>query len=108
MHLKLRQLVVFYAVMEEGSISRAAKNRLTPIINSWINTELNEDFIDSMPDPETFRQKIGDIHPVGRTGEAEDVAALVAFLASSDAALITGQIYTIDGGRMAKLSLLAT
>lgn len=82
--------------------------RCNAVAPGWINTELNEDFIDSMPDPKTFREKISEIHPVGRTGEPEDVAALVAFLASSDAAFITGQIYTIDGGRMAKLSLPAT
>ena len=82
--------------------------RCNAVAPGWINTELNEDFIDSMPDPLAFRQRIGDIHPVGRTGEAEDVAALVAFLASNDAAFITGQIYTVDGGRMAKLSLPAT
>jgi len=82
--------------------------RCNAVAPGWINTDLNEDFIDSMPDPMTFRKKIADIHPVGRTGEAEDVAALVAFLASNDAAFITGQIYTVDGGRMAKLSLPAT
>lgn len=79
--------------------------RCNAVAPGWINTELNNDFIESMPDPVTFKKKIGDIHPMGRTGEAEDVAALVAFLAYSDAAFITGQIYTVDGGRMAKLSL---
>ncbi|CAB4343676.1 MAG: glucose 1-dehydrogenase [Actinobacteria bacterium] len=37
-------------------------------------------------------------YAVGRLGEPEDVAAAVAFLGSSDAAWITGQILTLDGG----------
>jgi NAD(P)-dependent dehydrogenase (short-subunit alcohol dehydrogenase family) len=36
--------------------------------------------------------------PLGRFGEALDVAAAVAFLASSDAAYITGTVLTVDGG----------
>jgi 3-oxoacyl-[acyl-carrier protein] reductase len=37
-------------------------------------------------------------YAVGRLGEPEDVAAAVAFLGSPDAAWITGQILTLDGG----------
>ncbi|MGH8859876.1 MAG: SDR family oxidoreductase [Jatrophihabitantaceae bacterium] len=44
-------------------------------------------------------------YPLGRLGEPEDVAAAVAFLASSDAAWITGQTITIDGGRGLTASL---
>lgn len=36
--------------------------------------------------------------PLGRVGDGDDVAAAVAFLASSDAAYITGQVLTVDGG----------
>jgi 3-oxoacyl-[acyl-carrier protein] reductase len=36
--------------------------------------------------------------PMGRLGEAEDVAAAVAFLASQDAAYITGQVVSVNGG----------
>lgn len=36
--------------------------------------------------------------PLGRTGTAEEVAALIGFLASENARYITGQIYIIDGG----------
>ena len=37
--------------------------------------------------------------PMKRAGKAEDVAGLVAFLASEDAAYITGQTINVDGGR---------
>jgi NAD(P)-dependent dehydrogenase (short-subunit alcohol dehydrogenase family) len=44
-------------------------------------------------------------YPLGRLGEPEDVGAAVAFLASSDAAWITGQTLTIDGGAALRASL---
>jgi meso-butanediol dehydrogenase/(S,S)-butanediol dehydrogenase/diacetyl reductase len=79
--------------------------RCNAIAPGWIDTELNLDFIDSMPDPDAFRRDIGQIHPVARTGRPEEVAALAAFLAAEESGFITGQVYTVDGGRMAKLSL---
>jgi meso-butanediol dehydrogenase/(S,S)-butanediol dehydrogenase/diacetyl reductase len=39
--------------------------------------------------------------PLGRLGRPEDVAALFAFLASDEAAFITGQTFVIDGGEIA-------
>jgi 3-oxoacyl-[acyl-carrier protein] reductase len=36
---------------------------------------------------------------LGRVGKPEDIAAAVAFLASSDAGFITGQILSVEGGR---------
>jgi len=36
--------------------------------------------------------------PIGRMGQPDEVAALVAFLCSDDAAFITGPAYDIDGG----------
>ena len=42
--------------------------------------------------------------PVGRLGEAREVAQLVAFLASPHSAFITAQILTVDGGRMDYIS----
>lgn len=79
--------------------------RCNAVAPGWIDTELNNEFIESMPDPIGFRQQIGAIHPVGRTGMATEVASLVAFLASDEASFITGQTYTVDGGRTSQLSL---
>ena len=42
--------------------------------------------------------------PLGRNGQPEDVAALVAFLCSDQSRHITGQTYTIDGGTSCVLS----
>ena len=36
--------------------------------------------------------------PAGRFGQPEEVAALVAFLASDEAAYITGEVININGG----------
>lgn len=79
--------------------------RCNAVAPGWIDTELNDAFIDSLGDPAEFRRRIGGIHPLRRTGRPEDVAELVCWLASDAAAFVTGQIWTIDGGRMAQLSL---
>jgi NAD(P)-dependent dehydrogenase (short-subunit alcohol dehydrogenase family) len=57
----------------------------TPLANSLLNTE----------DKITAN---GQRHPLGRIGQAEDVASLAAFLLSDSSSWITGQIIHVDGG----------
>lgn len=79
--------------------------RCNAVAPGWIDTELNEDFIESMGDPKEFREKIGSIHPLRRTGKPDEIGSLVRWLASDQAAFVTGQVWTVDGGRMSQLSL---
>ncbi|HHY40785.1 MAG TPA: 3-oxoacyl-[acyl-carrier-protein] reductase [Syntrophaceticus sp.] len=50
--------------------------------------------------PEEYWKDIINSIPLKRPGTAEDVAGVVAFLASPDAAYITGQVIAVDGGLM--------
>lgn len=48
--------------------------------------------------PEKARDALIQQIPLGRMGTVEEVASLIAFLASPDAGYITGQTFVIDGG----------
>ncbi|GIM47552.1 beta-ketoacyl-ACP reductase [Collibacillus ludicampi] len=47
---------------------------------------------------DTYKQKLFEQIPLGRLGKPEDVAGVVLFLASDDAAYMTGQVLSVDGG----------
>jgi glucose 1-dehydrogenase len=59
-----------------------------------IMTPINKKLLEDKPKLDALLKNI----PLGRMGKPEDVATLVAFLASDDAAYITGSTYIIDGG----------
>jgi NAD(P)-dependent dehydrogenase (short-subunit alcohol dehydrogenase family) len=54
---------------------------------------------------EQMRTEVGRANPLGRIGVPEDVAAAIVFLASDQAAFITGAELVIDGGVANKLAL---
>jgi NAD(P)-dependent dehydrogenase (short-subunit alcohol dehydrogenase family) len=50
------------------------------------------------PDVATAREQAGTAHPIGRLGTVTDVANAIVFLASDDAAFMTGSGLVVDGG----------
>ena len=48
--------------------------------------------------PESVTEKMKSAIPLGRAGQASDVAELAAFLASGQAGYITGEVIRVDGG----------
>jgi NAD(P)-dependent dehydrogenase (short-subunit alcohol dehydrogenase family) len=68
--------------------------RVNAIAPSLTDTPLAENLINS----DAKRQASADRHPLKTIGEADDIAALAAFLLSEEAKFITGQIIHADGG----------
>jgi 3-oxoacyl-[acyl-carrier protein] reductase len=60
----------------------------------FIETEMTASLADEVK--EEYKKLI----PVGRLGAPEDVAEVVAFLASEASAYLTGQVIYVDGGMM--------
>ena len=75
-----------------------SKIRVNAVAPASIDTPLLRDSFARTTDPEDARAKNIARHPLGRLGNADEVAELVSFLASARAQWITGSIYPIDGG----------
>jgi NAD(P)-dependent dehydrogenase (short-subunit alcohol dehydrogenase family) len=71
--------------------------RAVAICPGYVSTDLLEQFYESQPDPEAARTSLTQKHPLGRICEPAEVASLATWLASDEAAFVSGQPYVIDG-----------
>jgi acetoacetyl-CoA reductase len=79
------------ALAQESARSGITVNAICP---GYINTEM----VQAVP-KDVLEKSILPLIPIGRLGEAEEIARCVVFLASDDAGLITGSTLSANGGQ---------
>ena len=72
--------------------------RVNAVAPGYVETAMTAP-LRNAPGGEAFLESL---HPLGRLGQAEEIAAAIAFLASDDASFVTGVVLPVDGGYTAR------
>jgi NAD(P)-dependent dehydrogenase (short-subunit alcohol dehydrogenase family) len=103
------QLALAYSVSKAGLIhltktlaKELGKNQITVncICPGVVKSPLHEAYHQTDSELDEFYAKRGASLPLGRVGEAHEVAAAIRFFLSAEAAWVTGDVFVIDGGRL--------
>ncbi len=83
------------ALVRSAAATYAPRNiRVNAVAPGLVDTPLAAPLLGS----EAARLASGKLHPLGRVGRPENIASLLAWLASPEADWVTGQIWSVDGG----------
>jgi len=73
--------------------------RVNAVCPTMVDTPMSRRTISTHPDPDAWLKEVEAGIPLGRIGKPEEIASVVAFLASDAASFMTGSIVAVDGGR---------
>ena len=76
--------------------------RVNCICPGDVNTPMVAAYFDNAPDPAALRSEVNSKYALRRIAEPEEIAKVVAFLASPAASFMTGSILVVDGGLTSK------
>ena len=76
--------------------------RCNAVCPGWIMADMMAPAFPAGPVGDAVMKKVLAMHPIGRIGTPADIAAMAAWLASDDAAFVTGQYFFVDGGLTAR------
>ncbi len=79
--------------------------RVNAIAPGWIETDLNQGYLNDLPNQETAKKELVKLHPIGHIGKPSDIGNTAVWLASAQSRFVTGQVIRVEGGRMSQLSL---
>jgi NAD(P)-dependent dehydrogenase (short-subunit alcohol dehydrogenase family) len=80
------------------AVDYAPHVRCVAVCPGTVDTPMLRWAVQQSPDPDEVMQEVHAMHPARRIATPEEVAELIAYLASDKAGFITGQAYRIDGG----------
>lgn len=93
-----------YAVAKSGLLAmmRSAARELAPynIISNAVAPAAATPMTETIRTDERFKSTYLDTIPLGRWAEPEEIAGAYTFLASDDTSYMTGQVLSVDGGRL--------
>jgi NAD(P)-dependent dehydrogenase (short-subunit alcohol dehydrogenase family) len=79
--------------------------RANAVCPGFVDTPSMRHWIDNEPDSDQVLESMASLHPIGRIGTSRDIADAFVYLASDEAAWVTGIALPVDGGLTTGLGL---